>query len=166
MFKLQSPSKHSPFDAIHLSRCFFYCSKQFLSSSILMPFLASAIFCLFVSPLPHQQNVPFEVFFHLGKQKKSLMEKSGEWGGWGTGVMLFFGQKLLNTQHSVGRWAHESPIMKWANTLKESSKKFTVAEQDLSQQCQLVHCYRWVPRTLTDTPEENFILLGPPSYIT
>ena len=37
-----SPSKYSPFDAIHLSRHFFYCSEQFL---ILMPFSASAIFC-------------------------------------------------------------------------------------------------------------------------
>ena len=32
---------------------FFHCSKQFLNSSILMHFSASAI----VSPLPHQQNV-------------------------------------------------------------------------------------------------------------
>ena len=28
MFKLQLPSKYSPFDARHLSRCFFHCSKQ------------------------------------------------------------------------------------------------------------------------------------------
>ena len=34
-----------------------------------------------------------------------------------------FGQKLLNTQCSVGRCAHKSPIKKWANALKESSKK-------------------------------------------
>ena len=35
-----------------------------------------------------------------------------------------FGQKLLNTQHSVGRGFHKSPIMRWANTLGESLKKF------------------------------------------
>ena len=29
MFKLQSPSKYPPFDAIYLSRRFFHCSKQF-----------------------------------------------------------------------------------------------------------------------------------------
>ena len=44
MFKLQSSSKHSPFDIIYLTRRFFYCWKQFLNSSILMPFSASAIF--------------------------------------------------------------------------------------------------------------------------
>ena len=54
-------------------------------------------------------------------------------------VMLFFGQKLLNTEHGVGRCACKSPIMKWANTLKESSKKFTEAEHSLSQQCQLAY---------------------------
>ena len=34
-----------------------------------------------------------------------------------------FGQKLLNSQCSVGRCAHKSPIMKWANVF--SKKKFT-----------------------------------------
>ena len=37
----QSPSKYSPFDAIHLLR-FFPCSKQYLNSLVLMPFSASA----------------------------------------------------------------------------------------------------------------------------
>ena len=45
MFKLQSPSKYSPFDAIHLSRRLSHCSEQFLNSSILMPLSASAVFC-------------------------------------------------------------------------------------------------------------------------
>ena len=34
-----------------------------------------------------------------------------------------FDQKLLTTQHSGGRCAQKSPIMKWVNLLKESSKK-------------------------------------------
>ena len=37
------------------------------------------------------------------------------------GVMPFFGQKLLNTVQ-VGRCAHKSPIMKWADVLKDSSE--------------------------------------------
>ena len=45
MFKLQSPSKYSPFDAIHILRLFFPLLKQFLNTSLLMPFIASAIFC-------------------------------------------------------------------------------------------------------------------------
>ena len=40
------------------------------------------------------------------------------------GVMLFLVKKLLNIQHSVGRGPPKSPIIKWVNTLKESSKKF------------------------------------------
>ena len=38
-------------------------------------------------------------------------------------VHAIFGQKLLNTQQSVNKHAHKSPIRKWANALKESSKK-------------------------------------------
>ena len=53
MFKLLSPTKYSPSDAIHLLRCSFHCSKQFLNLSILMPFSASAVF--------------FFHLFHIGK---------------------------------------------------------------------------------------------------
>ena len=38
----------------------------------------------------------------------------------------------------AGALACKSPIMKWANELKESSKNFTRAECNLSQQCQVV----------------------------
>ena len=34
-----------------------------------------------------------------------------------------FGQKLLNTQQGIGRYACKSPIMLWANQMNESSKK-------------------------------------------
>ena len=34
------------------------------------------------------------------------------------GGHTILGQKLLNTQRSVGRCVHKSCIMKWANTLK------------------------------------------------
>ena len=49
----------------------------------------------------------------------------------------------------VGKCPRESPVMKWANALKESSERFTEAERSLSPQRQLMHWYRWVPRTLT-----------------
>ena len=48
---------------------FFHYSKQFLSSLTLIPFSASAIF---VSPLPHQQNVSLSGLFYLGKPKKKV----------------------------------------------------------------------------------------------
>ena len=54
MFKLQSPSKYSPSDAMHLSRHCFHCSEQFLNSSFWMSYAVSAIF---VSPLPYGQNI-------------------------------------------------------------------------------------------------------------
>ena len=42
------------------------------------------------------------------------------------GVIPFLVKKLLNTQHGVGRFTGKSPTMKWANALKESSKKNSV----------------------------------------
>ena len=95
---------------------FFHCSKLFLNSLILMPFSASAVFlfCLFLIG----KMFPFENFFHPGKQKKVT------WGDlrWMRGFRGYavFGQKLLNTQHGVGRYTCKSPILKWANVLKES----------------------------------------------
>ena len=43
-----------------------------------------------------------------------------------------FGQKLLNTQHGVGRCACKSPIMKWANTLslQKNSLKLNAASHN------------------------------------
>ena len=92
---------------------------------------------------------PFEDFSHPGKQKKSCSGQDGVNGEGGARGSCRFWSRLLNTQRGVSRCAQKSPIMKWANVLKESSKKFTEAECSLSQQRQLVHWYRWVPRTLT-----------------
>ena len=116
MFKLQSPSKYSPFDAIHLLRHFPHCSKQFLNSSILMPFSASAIFCFTSST--SAKRFPLRTFFIQG-------DKSC-WGRDQVNVVVghrshaVFGQKLLNIQHGVGRCARKSHIMEWVNILKES----------------------------------------------
>ena len=86
-FTLQSPSKHSPFDAMHISRRFFHCSKQFLNLFILMPLSTSAVFCFTSSTLA--KRFPLRIF-HLGKHKKKwLGVRSGEQGGWDTGVMPF-----------------------------------------------------------------------------
>ena len=79
MFKLQSPSKYSPFDAIYLLRCFFHCSKQFLNLSILMPFSVSAIFLFYLFHI--DKTFPCEDIFHPRKQpnkKKSLGMLLGE----------------------------------------------------------------------------------------
>ena len=39
MFKLQSPSKYSPFDAKHLSRCFFTAQNSFFKINFLKDFI-------------------------------------------------------------------------------------------------------------------------------
>ena len=83
MFKVQSPSKYSPFDAIHLSRYFCHCSKQFLNSSILMPFSASAFFYFTFSTLA--KHFPLGTFFVKENKKKSCLgwdqvnRKGGAW---------------------------------------------------------------------------------------
>ena len=62
--------------------------KQFLNTLILMPLSASTVFLFYLFHIG--KMVPFKDFFHLGKQKtKCLGARSGEWGGWGIGVMLF-----------------------------------------------------------------------------
>ena len=75
MFKVQSPSKHSPFDATHLSRCFFHCSEQFLSLSILMSFSASAVFC-FISSTSAKRFPLRTDFFHWGNKKEVAQSKT------------------------------------------------------------------------------------------
>ena len=74
-FKLQSPSKYSPFDAIHLSRHFFPCSKEFLNTSILMLFSASAVFLFHLFYI--SKMFPFEDFSSRGA-KNSLRVRSGD----------------------------------------------------------------------------------------
>ena len=141
MFKLQSPSMYCPFDAIQLLRHFFHCSKQFLNSLVLMPFSASAIFCITSSTLA---NISLWGDFSSGKKKLPRVRLGNKEDG--TQARRHF---WSNTKCSLGRGACKSPTMKWGNALKETSKKFTKAERSLSQQHQLVQWYRWVPRTLT-----------------
>ena len=77
MFKLQSSPKSPPFDAIQ--RTFFHCSKQFLNSSILMPFGASVVFHFPSSTMA--KCFPLRNFFSskiLGKQTKVSRPRSGE----------------------------------------------------------------------------------------
>ena len=119
--------------------------------------------CLFVS-----SAVFFFSFFHIGKmfhfedflffarETKNVTQGEMRWiGRVGHGDHAVFGQKLLNIQCCGGRYACKSPIMQWANVLKESSKKIHEAEHSLSHNdtgflyLGAQYWYRWVPRTLT-----------------
>ena len=122
--------------ALHLMQYTYrdgFSTAQFLSLSILMSFSASAVFCFTSSA--SVKCFFLRTFFLLGNKKKSCSgpdprNREGHAG---------FAEKLLNTQHCVGRCTRKSPIMKWTDAFKESSKIFTEAEHSLSQQCQLVH---------------------------
>ena len=77
-------------------------TKQFSNVSILMPFSASAVFC-FTSSTSAKRS-PLRTFFIQGSKIKSCSRQdrvSRESGARGHAV---FGQKLLNTQHGVGRY--------------------------------------------------------------
>ena len=74
----------------------------------------------FVSPLPHWKNISSEDFFSSGETNKVTQGKIRWLGRVGHGGHAGFGQKLLNTECSVGRCAHKSPIMKWMDILTES----------------------------------------------
>ena len=82
MFKLQSPSKCSPFDAIHLSRPFFHHSEQVLNSLILGPFSACGI-CLFVcfASSTSAKHFPWRIFLIQGNKNKSCLGRDQVNGG-------------------------------------------------------------------------------------
>ena len=100
MFKLQSSSKHSFFDAIQLSRHFSTAQNSFLNLSILMSFSAFAVFLFHLFHI--SGTFPFENFFHPGKQKEVFRVRSGEYRIWGTGAMSFW---VKNCWTLSGVWA-------------------------------------------------------------
>ena len=125
--------------------------NRFLNFSILMPFSTSVLFC-FISSI--SVNISLWGLFSSGETKKSHSEwdqVNREGGAWGS---CHFGWKT--DRHSV---PHGSMV--WAGVLinhpswngqihgKSLHKEFTEAKCSLSQQRQLVHWYRWVPRVLT-----------------
>ena len=119
MFKVQSPSKYSLFDAIHIPRL-FSTVQTVLNSSILTPFSASAIF---FSPLPHQQNVSLRGILSSRETKKKFLGSKIKWlGRLGTGVRPF----LVNSCWTPSVvWAGAPWIThhEMGKVLKESSKK-------------------------------------------
>ena len=163
----------SPLDAIHLLRWFFSLLKTVFE---LVDFDAFQFFCRFLFHLFHiGKTFPFEDSSSRETKKScSGQVRLGKQGGWGTGVM----QLLLRNCWTLGEvWAGalvNHPTWNGQTHWKSLQKKFTEAERSLSQQCQLVHWYRWVLRTLTQPgkpvlqgarpPEENYGFFGSPSY--
>ena len=108
---------------LHVMQCtywdFFPLLRTGLNPSISIPSSTSAIFCF--TSFTSAKRFSLRTFFHWGNKKSRLgWDRVNRKGG--AGGHAVFVQKLLNTQRDVGRCAGKSPIMKWANTLKESSK--------------------------------------------
>ena len=144
MFKLQSPSKFSPFDAVHLWGHFFQCSKQFLNSLILIPFSASTVF---VPPLLHPQNVSLWGLFSSEGTKKCHRE--WDWVDRENGAQGLCHKNCWTLSIVWAGALINHPSWNGQTCSKSLQKIVTEAKRSLSQQCQLVHWYSWVPRTLT-----------------
>ena len=80
---------------------------------------------LFVLLLPRQQNVsPWGLFPSGETNEQKVTGGKIRWiGRVEHGSHAVFGQTLLNAQIGLGKCTPKSPIVKWANALKESSKK-------------------------------------------
>ena len=120
MFKLQSPSKYSPFDAIYHTRHFFPLHKIVFELIHFDVFQCFTVFCFTSST--SVKCFPLRMFFYLrGKicfSGQDLVTREGGAQGY-----AIFGQKLLNIQRGVGRCACKSPIMKWKCIERVLSKK-------------------------------------------
>ena len=93
---------YSPFDTIHLLRCFFPLLKTGFELVDFDAFLVLfAVFCF----------------------TSSTMGYSGWIGRVGHQGHADFGQKLLNTQCGVEGCIRKLPIMKWANAMSLQKKK-------------------------------------------
>ena len=130
-----------------------YTPRDFLATAqnsfelmILMPFNASALFCFISSTLAN--HFPLRTFFIWGNEKNVTRGEIRWAGRVGNGVHAGFLSKTAGhsaQSEQVHLWITHHDMGKHV----ESSKKFTAAQGSLSQQQQLVHWYRWAPRTLT-----------------
>ena len=137
MFKLQSLSKFSLSDTIHLSRFFFplhyivFWACQFWCLLVLLSF-----FCFTTST--SAKHFPLRAFFHPGRQTKVAGGEIRWLGRVGHRVMTFWikncsaqcGQVCLLINH---------PSWNGQTHWKGLQKKFTEAKCSLSQHHQLVH---------------------------
>ena len=99
MFKLQSPSKYSPFDVVHLSKLFSTAQNSFWTCQFWCLFMLQLFY---VSPLPHRQNISLWGLFPFGKTDKSPL-------GWdwvnrvGPGVLPLFWSKTAERSAWCGQ---------------------------------------------------------------
>ena len=131
MFKLQSASKFSTFDAMHLWRCFIPAQESFWIHRF---WCLLVLLLAFVLPLPHSSTSPLRTFFIQGNKKKGRPRQeqiTREGGAWGS---CCFGSKTA--EHSAQGWAGallNHPSWNGQTHWKNLQKKFTEAGCSLSQ---------------------------------
>ena len=119
---------------LHLMQCTYWDIFSIAQNSFWTHQFLLMLLLFFVSLLPHWNKVSLWGFFSPWETKKVTQGEIGWIGRVGHGGHAGFGQKLLNTQHSVGNCARKLPILKWANVLlKESSKKSSLKRNAASR---------------------------------
>ena len=142
MFKLQSPSRSSPFPPMHLSRGFSPAQNSFWTRWFWCLLVLLPCFCFTSSTLT--EHFPLRTFSSGQKNQNKKHCLGQDWVNREGGDLAVFGLKLLNSQRGVGRCVRQSPFMKWANALEESSKR--------------IH-WSWM-QPLTTTPAGALIQMG------
>ena len=118
MSKLQSPSKYSPFDAIHLSRWLTTAQNSFWTHWFWCLLVLLLFFCFTFSTWGGGEDFLFRKFFIWGDKKKAAWGEIGRIDRVGYRGHAVFGQNCCGH-----RCAGKSPIMKWTNALKKSVNK-------------------------------------------
>ena len=123
---------------------FFPLLKSFWTHQCLLVLL---LFFRFSSPTL-AKHFPLRKF--SSRETKNVTQGEIRWiGGWAMGVMQFL---VKNCWALSAVWAgalENHPSWNGQTHWKEASKKFAEAKHNLSQPCQEIHWYRWVPKTLT-----------------
>ena len=158
---------------MHLSRLFSTVQNRFWTFQILMLF---SVFAVFVSPLPPWQTISLWGLFSSREIKKSHLgqdQVNKEGRVWG---LCHFLSKTAEHSAWCGQVLVNLPSQNGQTHWKNLQKKFSEAQCSFSQQCQLVHWYSWVPRTLSKwgkpvlqgacPPEDNSIFCSPLPCVT
>ena len=114
MFKLQSPSKYSPFDAIHSWEVFFTAQNSFWTSWF---WCLLGLLLVFISPLPHRQNISLWRLFSSRETKKLFRGRLGDRDG-GTWGSCHFWSKTAEHSAWRGQVRCKSTITKRMNKPK------------------------------------------------
>ena len=121
--------EYAAFHAVPLSRCFFHCSNQFSTLSILMPFSASAIFCFTSST--SAKRFPLRTFSSRKTKKSHLGQDRVNREGGTRGSGHFWSKTAEHSTCGVGRCPRTSQNgQRWWKSLQKNSLKPSIASHN------------------------------------